>query len=376
KNTVYSDQLPRGPETVNDQDDEAYVSDDFFAGGQPGGKRTPYSFAQGRYGKLQADPMLRVGWDYRGAIFLPGGGYGGQALVFPMQADLHAAFQPYEHFTLLANVGARGRSEGVEAVFDDPKTPYLREAFLMVHELPYLAYLKAGRFTPTFGHRLDDHTSFIRRGLGLDASLPETRVTGFELGVNPNYPYLNIAGFWGSSPDRAPSAFDIFDTDPGFGTTMNVGYRHMGWSLGLSGMKRNRAVEFGGDRAAWGLNGAFNPWYYKRGLPFTYLFEIDRGEQERFSGSIQQSLIFFQELSWLVTNGVNVLVGHNYEDPDRDVAYDEAHRGHVGLQITPVSGFTIDTRFRALFPRRDERFVFEAPSPDAADLFIQFHLWN
>ena len=80
-----------------------------------------------------------------------------------LAVDLGMAFHPVEHLTVLANTGARGRTNGIGDVADDPRTPYLREGFILLHELPYQAYAKAGRFVPAYGLRLDDHTSFIRR---------------------------------------------------------------------------------------------------------------------------------------------------------------------------------------------------------------------
>lgn len=380
--TTYNDDIPRGPATKAEQTRPEFAETERFAFGTPSGGGGSHSYTQGRYGTINADPMLRLGWDVRFALFKSFGPYEGTALAFPMQFDLAAAFQPVEHVTVLANVGARGRSEGLSEVFDDPSTPALREAFVLLHEFPYQAYVKAGRFVPSYGLRLDDHTAFIRRGLDLDQSLMENRVAGVEVGAAPNYPFVQASWFQSTAEGEKPDAFNPFDTDDGWGGAVNLGYRELGWTLGASYLMRERDLEDGGDRKAWGLYGAFNPWFYRRSLPFTYQFEVDRGEYRRGGDTLAQTWLFYQELNWLAGNGVNFLLGHSWEDPDREVRDDEADRIHAGFQVTPVTGITLDFRLRYLLPRRDESgetafpIVSEASGPNGSDFFLQLHLWN
>ena len=372
KKTTYTHDLPQGPSNV--QESDRFGPQDTWAWGES--RPSSMSPLQGRYGTLNADPVLRVGWDVRSAVLFSSTQFNsGRTKAFPMQLDVGAVLHPVEHLSLLANVGARGRSEGVEAVFDDPRTPYLRDMFVMVHELPYMAYAKAGRFTPSFGLRLDDHTAFIRRGLGLDNSLPESRVTGVEVGAAPNYPFVQASWFKSRKEHTPPSAFDPFDTDDAWGTAVNLGYRDLGWALGASFLYRDKWIENGGAFSAWGLYGALNLWHYMKSLPLTYSAEYDAAERDRSQTGKASTRLWWQELNWLAGNGVNFLAGHTWEDPDREVAYDEAHRLHLGTQFTPYSGVTIDLRYRRLWPRRNPALPLTV-SPDGSDLFLQMHLWN
>lgn len=200
KATTYSHVLPRGPETF--ERSAAYVDslDDRFAWGLPGRSASRYGFLPGRYFRLDPDPVFRIGGSLRLATLLRG-----NALAFPMQLDLPFVFHPVHHFTLYVNTGARGRRGGYKKTFDNPATPYFREAFVMLHEAPYLGYLKAGRFVPSFGLRLDDHTTRTRRGFGLDGSLPESRVTGVEIGAAPNEPFFQASWFGMTSSARQPA---------------------------------------------------------------------------------------------------------------------------------------------------------------------------
>ena len=88
---------------------------------------------QGRYERLNADPVVRVGADVRFAALLSGN------LVFPMQVDLPVGLHPTHHLTILVNTGARGRPSGFSETYNEDHSLYLREAFAMVHEAPYQA---------------------------------------------------------------------------------------------------------------------------------------------------------------------------------------------------------------------------------------------
>jgi hypothetical protein len=361
--TTYTHTLPLGPNTYKQSFAYADSVDDGWAWGDPAGEPGKYGFWQGRYVGLRSDPMFRAGFDIRLATLLAG-----TFLAFPMQVDVHGVFHPLHHVSVFANVGARGRSSGYSDTFDDSHSPYFREALLLLHEAPYQTYAKAGRFVPAFGLRLDDHTSRIRREFELDGALPESRVTGIEVGAAPNYPVINVSWFRMASRTRAPDAWDIFDVDEGWGAATTLGWRDMGWSAGGSGLWRRRPVVEGGDTSTFGLWGSFNPWYYWRGLPLTWQGEIDYGTFQRASGLESSKAVLYQELDWLAWNGINFLVAYDWADPDREVKDDESHRVQAGVQIVVIPGVTADGRVRALIPA--------AGTGNDADLFLQIHIWH
>jgi len=277
------------------------------------------------------------------------------------------SWTPGSHLTLVANVGARGRSGGVTETFDDPSTPYLREGYVLLHEAPGHAFVKAGRFVPPFGLRLDDHTTQTRRAMGIDASLPETRVTGLEAGLNPNYPYLHAAWFRRARAGRVPGAFDPGDVDAGSGVAVDAGYREMGWSAGGSAWLEDHPVADGGDSRSWAVYGSFNAWRYRRALPLSYQFEVDRGRWTRASGLETGRAAFYHEADFVLGNGLNLLVAQDWADPDTEVKDDEAFRVCAGVQVVPVPGVTLDLRARMLSPAR---------GGGGSDLFVQVHFWN
>lgn len=362
KATTFTDSLPEGPPDHAASRDARYAPRERLSYGRPAGAPSKWAYFPGRYGDVNADPVFRVSWDARVALLVSQG-----ALFFPMQADAAAAFHPVEHLTFLGTVGARGRSGGFSETTDDPSTPYLRDGFLLLHELPAGAHLKAGRFVPQFGLRLDDHTAQTRRTFEQDGSVPEARVAGVEVGVNPNYPFVNASWFRSVSRTRAPDAFDLFDMDRGHGFALNAGYRELGWSLGGSALLHRRPVAEGGDATGFALFGSFNPWYYRRRLPLTYQFEYDTGRFQRESGLESDRRAFYHELDWRAGNGVNLLVAQDWADPDTEVKDDHAFRISAGVQVTPIQGLTLDLRARGLFP---------ASGDAGADLFTQVHFWR
>ncbi|GJM44481.1 MAG: hypothetical protein DHS20C21_13230 [Gemmatimonadota bacterium] len=359
--TTYNDDLPLGPKTFEEAAAFADAVNDGWAWGTPLGAPTRYGLLAGRYGTLNPDPVFRVGTDVRFAALLSG------SLAFPMQIDIPVVFHPVHHFTVLANTGARGRPSGYSDTFDQDHSFYLREAFAMVHEAPYQAYVKAGRFVPSFGLRLDDHTALIRRGFELDGALPESRVSGVEVGAMPNYPFLNASWFRMAARQRVPDAWDITDVDDGWGSAINAGWRDLSWSVGASALIRRRPIPEGGDTSSYGVYGVVNPWRRWRFVPLTYQFEYDYGSFQRSSGAESQQAALYQEIQWVAANGVTLLAAHDWEDPDTEIVDDEAHRLQTGVQVSPISGVTLDGRFRVLVP---------AVGSADSDIFLQLHLWQ
>ena len=372
--TTYTHDIPRGP-AVRAKAVE-YAPSDRWAWGRhdhDGG------WTQGRYGDLNADPVLRLGWDIRSALLIAPTHYENtEVKLFPMQFDVGALLHPVHHVKILANVGARGRASGLSETVDDARTPYLRDAFVLLTEFPYQAYAKAGRFAPSYGLRLDDHTAFIRRRTGLDTSVPDSRVWGVEVGAAANYPFFNLSWFQSKAEGVAPEAWEPWDADDAWGVALNAGYRDLAWALGASVLHRGDYVDQARRLQAVGAYGVWNLWAVNRGLPLTYQVEVDRVARELPSGEDQIAHVFWQELTWSATNGLNLLLGHSWEDPDRDLGYDEFHRVHLGAQVTPYPGVTLDLRLRRLWARRHPNFdaFGDPPSPHGTDLFFQLHLWN
>jgi hypothetical protein len=358
--TSYNSNIPYGPSNLEAARAYGDSLHDRWAWGKPAGE-TPYAFFNGRYGDLNADPLFRIGGDFRVAALLSS-----SVLSFPMQFDVQTALHPVHHLTAYANTGARGRVSGYSDTIDDSHTMYFREAFVMTHEWPYASYLKAGRFVPSFGLRLDDHTNRIRREFELDGALPESRVTGVEIGAAPNYPFIQASYFRMTSKYEVPDAWDIFAHDEGWGWAVNAGFRELGWSVGGSAMVRRRPLEEGGDTDTYSLYGVWNPWFYWKSVPLTFQGEVDLGSYQSKSGRDADHLVYYGEVDWAARNGLNFLLAYDWADPDRDVVDDHAGRLQVGAQIAIYPGVSVDARARGLLL---------PGGGDGADVFTQLHIW-
>jgi hypothetical protein len=329
--------------------------------GTPWGGASELSYDQGRYAGLRANPLLLAGVDFRLGLWLPEGAL----LVFPMQLDVHLAFHPYRHVTAYASAGVLAKSQGFVETFsvgcrpDDPdascfsrarSTPFmLKDAFLMLHELPYMSYLRVGRFIPPFGLMYADHTIATRREFELHQGLMHSRVVGAEVGLAPNYPYAQLAVFSANradrftdslslSPDELPPFFGV-----GWGAALSFGWRDLGFNAGLSAMIRRRHPRDGGDTESVALSFGFNPWYYVEWLPLTYVGEVALGGRQR-SLSLERTtqLAALHELAYLIFNGINLRVRYDYADNDTEIRDDHYHRLTIGadLMVLPSLGFS------------------------------------
>lgn len=329
----------------------------FSAWGRPlfgGGK---YSFWDGRYGDLNADPLLQVGGDLRFAYFSP------SATFFPMQVDLHGAIQPIEHVTLMGTIAARGRAGGIDATIAQERTPaFARNAFLMVHELPFMAYAKAGLFLPPFGTYLDDHTSYVREYFEMDVSQSEDRVLGVELGVAPNYPFASVALFRNFAPPGTPE-----DVDAGWGASANLGWRDLGFSLAAHGLLKRRDLAARGDLDAVGVGWGINPFYWFDAVPLTYMGELTVGRHQRpVTGDTTAFFASYHELWITILNGLSVRLKYDLGDRDLGAAGELEQRVSAALDVSPYPGFTLIAQGRML--------LLDGADP-SADAFVHVHLW-
>jgi hypothetical protein len=309
--------------------------------GSPLGGTSQWGFTQGRYGGLVADPFILFSMDVRVANFVSGGSY----LFFPMQTDISMAIHPVEHLTLVGEGGIQGSQRGAGQPVNGRDVEYfgLHETFIMTHEWPGNSYLKAGRFQPPFGTRLDDHTSPVRRLLGLDPSRPSTYVTGVEVGAAINYPYLNVAAF-----QLDAGQYGFFNPDHGTAISGVAGWRDLAWGLGGSGYMSASDSE---DRQMAGLTWYLNPWRWWPSFPVTYLGEVDVVHLTPFpTRRTVQQIVAFHEIDWRFMVGALLRFHYDYADPDLDIADDHWQRFVLQLDLFPLRWFEIQLAGRFLFP--------------------------
>lgn len=321
----------------------------------------------GRYAGIEPHPTFQVGADLRLLLFHPLG-EDEETAFFPMQTDLYLAARPYNpdalnegRVTLLVNTGFLG-SRGQE--FDGfAERWFVREWWAMYHDLPYQAYVRAGRFLPAFGWKLADHTSFIRQGqLFLGQPFDhERQVTGVEIGANPNYPYFHLSVFNTADEWDRP-----MDPDDGWGAALSAGYRELFWQVGGSAMYGSRDdLDQVLGSVQWALNFHVPGW-----LPLIYLGEYVVNHARPAAGEPQTGLAAFHELDWLLTRGLIAHLRYDWQDTDVTLKFDSRHRATVGLEWHPYTYLEILGQYRHNWRHTEDRFA-----SDADEILLQLHGW-
>lgn len=331
-----------------------------------------------RFAGMNTFPLVQVSADFRAMAYYTE--EGDSTSIFPMQTEVSVAVAPYNpkelnkgRVTLLAAVAAEGSRRLTygnivsDDQFDDwTDRIYLKEAWALYHDLPYQAYVKAGKFLPPFGLRLDDHTAFIRQEQSFDH---ERQVTGVEIGLNPNYFYGHLAAFANTPSGKAPIVHDS-----GGGVALMAGTRHLLWQAG--GQMMYEARDDSDDLwigANWGLN-LFEVDYGMKGLqlgPFTYLGEIDLRRRKYALAGVDDTngLAAFHEVNWHPRRWVRFLGRYDWMDPDLDVKDDHRHRYTVGGVVYPLPFLEVIAQWRWNVEP-------EAIRADDNDGLLQVHVWH
>lgn len=272
---------------------------------------------------------------------------------FPMQADAYLGSRLSENIALLTQFGLQRGGN-----------PAVREVFGLVDRLPYNGYLKFGKFIPPYGHRLEDHTAYIRKELLVDQSNPVSYASGTEIGVEPLVLYARLAYF---NEDVTP-ANDSDQTSTVYAGVF--GWQGLWLQLGGSFLRVNENRNWGfaadlpsgtsGTRTAFGGYGSVN---LRR---LTWLFEYDWVIND-FAGGREDSdeFITFNELNFKAFRGLTLKARYESLDPDRDRADDELARYLAGLEFHPYTFTEVDVQYR----------YNDVPGTDYNQVLFMVHLW-
>ena len=288
-----------------------------FSGWWPG--EIPHREIADRYGSIEPDPEWMFGGDFRAAV-LHQRAAENNTYVFPMQADFYVANESVDDLRTYLNLGLQGAKD-TDRYSDMEALDYLviRELFAQLR-LPYNSSVRAGRLIPRYGWRTPDHTAFVREDLGMNQNFHALGVEGL---YNPNYLYADLSlyrqgvEFWPGDQQT-----------PGWGSTFNLGFRDLGYHVGLSGNVVGRE-----DGLIWasGLQWALNL------APLTYLGQLDF-RQARYDGKeAQNGLVAHHEWTAPVVTGVLGRLQYDWSDLDIDVRDDHRHRITLAVDVHPYT---------------------------------------
>jgi len=338
---------------------------DGFSGWWPG--EIPHTEIEERYGSIDATPTYNFGGDVREMSISPLEG-GGDWVAFPMQADMYAVRNFEDDLLIYGAVGFRGSRADGYSTSGMAERVGVKELFVMKQGYPNLTYVRAGRIRPIFGWNQPDHSNFTRQGMGFGV---DRLVQGVEVGYNPQYLYANASAFYQDDRDFLGRGLS-----QGTGTTVNFGYRALGWQAGSSFHYLD--LMDGGRELSGSVQWALML------QPVIVLGEYDLRSQSTGDDSVL-SLSSFQEVNYEPTKGVAVRLRHEWMDPNTDAFGDHRNRFSAEVEWNPVNYLNIETIYRKSLAGGGFSVLNDTPgllnfdpenmSPDGSEVLVILHGW-
>lgn len=325
----------RGP--GDDVDTSAYLDEGYpdegsyrlfsgFEGWWPG--ELSHRDLDNRTGRINPEPVWQIGGDARSMIYTVLG-EDGETSVFPMQFDVDVAVHPMSNLTAYMSVGLQGDRDldyGADADALDYFT--IREAYVMLHDLPMGGYVRAGHMQLPYGWRLPDHTAFTRRG----AFDQYRHVFGAEIGVGANYGWANLA-VWGQGADWWPGD----RLSQGHGITAQGGFRKLGYTLG--GSLHFMSGEGGREEFMAGPLWSLNLY------PVIWLGELAY-RQDQIDGELTHAAHALHEIQFLGLKGLTPRLRYEWTDPNMDIIDNHSHRIEAGVEWNVYKYIQLNIAYR------------------------------
>lgn len=219
---------------------------------------------------------------------------GGPSMLLAMQGDVYVGLAAPGNIEIYAEMG-----------------PHEAEAFGLAYGLIPHGYLKAGRFTPDYGWRFDDHRQFSRRFLFTPDGIDDPHALLGE-GVEAGY----ALGGLSATASMVQGGAEIGDA----WVARALMRRELGAvRLGAGSSVWQRGVGAGARRAG----GVF--WYASSG-PWTWLGEVDETRGDNRTGRLVT-----HEVTLDVQRGLALRAVYGFQDPDRALRSGARYRVGAGV---------------------------------------------
>ncbi|MFQ6675236.1 MAG: hypothetical protein ACE5LH_02705 [Fidelibacterota bacterium] len=301
---------------------------------------------------------LRLGADFRLQVLSTAGRNAARKVAFfPMQGAIYA------HLRVSRVVEGYGK---VDLVRRSP------EFWTLLNVLPNGSYVVMGRKIPTYGLRLDDHTSFIRGG---NLSLRHTRADGEAFAkegmpFSPRVPLpaifeigLKFSDFFATVSLSNPY---VLGSETGFQVFQDLSQKNVTARLEYSTSLASLSGLVGGSvmrEQNVTLAGIFGGVSLGR---VAWLGEVDRARN--WSGEGVASLASYSEVIVEPVQGLNLLLKFDLFDEDTDLKANTLTRTTLGVEMFPLSFWEVKVQARFT----DVSGVSGQPAPE---YLIQFHTW-
>lgn len=223
-----------------------------------------------------------------------------------------------------------------------------REIFAMLHNLPGRGWIKAGKFLPPYGLRLEDDRTFLREVTGFNFNNPDT---GVELGFEPG------ALVFAASLTNGTTA--ILDNNNSKQLVATLGYVGDHFRFGSSASYNELNDDI---RKVGGF------WAGVRLKKLVFLGEAD-WVQEEADGVDRDRVVTYGELDYEIANGWNVKLVYEYFDPDRNI--DENERDRIILGVEPFLTSFVQMQ---LFYRFNQSIPQNLPQ-NADEFVLRLHIY-
>ncbi len=208
------------------------------------------------------------------------------------------------------------------------------------------AYIRAGRFTPAYGLKLVNHSTFVRKQLGVGLRAEDA---GVELGWDAGPASIQL-----SAVNGAADGSDGWDDNQLMGFWGRVAHRFGGPRLRLlAGASGGHTVTgLGPDedprgdegRVADQRAGVFGGLSAGR---LAWLGEVDlRRYDDLAEERAVTSMVSYQELALIAVRGLEFAVTYELWDPDTTVEDDAVHRVGGGVRLFALVGTELAASYR------------------------------
>ncbi|HAV21925.1 MAG TPA: hypothetical protein DCX46_00180 [Bacteroidetes bacterium] len=271
---------------------------------------------------------------------------------FPMQADVY--------FNLAV-------SKKIHLIVNPAFGPFNRyEVFGVAKVLPWSGYVKLGRFTPPYGLRLDDHTSYVRDVTPFRNNSGQQ--AGIEVGFNPGWFSLAGALTNGVAGDRdgdlAKAAFGRAEARFSVGPA-NLMIGAASYNDVSGGEKYNMLGAFGAVTLFEQLSVIGDAEWVKGNSGFMGI-SSDRLQRNAENKQMKQFALLI-EANYAFAQGIDLKFAYDFFDPNTDLKSGSTSRYSGGFEFFPFSGVEVRPLYRISKDNILKR--------DITDIHILFHLY-
>ncbi len=226
------------------------------------------------------------------------------------------------------------------------------EVFGLAKVLPLDGYIKAGKFMPAYGTRVDDHNYFIRGGPFNAGPWSGLFPSGYPTGLRFGERAEDTGIEFGIAPSVFTFNLGVFNGEPGGGLNGVSGSATKAIALRGDAMFKlgGIPVNIGGSLYNAPSATQTDTYYGAFGSvtlmeTLTINSEIDFVQVVR-SGQTYVGMMVWNELNYMVRQGIDLKLGYEFYDPDNVRQNGSFGRITVGAELFVLSGVELRPLYR------------------------------